>query len=97
MWCELREKKEKKEYKIPCCVAGATQATQQILRVTIGGIIVGLFMLNSIFEKIASLNLSSDEQVQRNLLRQVRTYNYLPRPVGDAYAEAIMKKYRKGV
>lgn len=91
MWCELTEKKE---YKIPCCAA---KARQQIRQMTIRGIIVGLFMLNSIFEKIAYLTHSSDEQVQRNLLRQVRIYNYLPRPAGDAYAEAIMKKYRKGV
>ena len=91
MWCELTEKKVSGK---PCCAA---KATQQIRQVTIRGIIVGLFMVNSIFEKIASLNLSSDEQVQRNLLRQVRIYNYLPRPAGDAYAEAIMKKYRKGV
>jgi hypothetical protein len=85
---------EKKKYEKPCCAA---DAMQRIRKVNVGGITVGLAMLDCIFEEVASLDLSTDEQLQRELLRQVKIYNYVPRQAEDAYGEAILREYRKGV
>lgn len=91
MWCELTKKEA---YKKPCC---ASDAMQRIRKVDVGGITVGLSMLDCIFEEVASLDLSTDEQLQRELLRQVKIYNYVPRQAEDVYAEAILREYRKGM
>ncbi len=78
----------------PCCAA---EALRRIRRVNVDGIIVGLAMLDAIFEEVASLGLSAEEPLKKELLRQTKIYNYIPRQAEDAYAEALLREYRKGV
>jgi hypothetical protein len=90
MWCSVTEKK----YTIPCCTA---EAMRRIRQVNVDGITVGLSMLDAIFAEVASLDLSTDEKIKNELLRQVKIYNYVPRQAEEAYGEAVLKEYRKGV
>lgn len=85
---------EKKKYEKPCCAA---EAMRRIRQVNVDGITVGLAMLDCIFTEVAALDLSTDEKIKAELLRQVKIYNYVPRQAEDAYAGAILKEYRKGV
>jgi len=91
MWCKLTERTTENK---PCCAA---EALRRIRRVNVGGITVGLAMLDAIFEEVASLDLPAEEPLKRELLRRAKIYNYIPRQAEDAYAEALLREYRKGV
>jgi L-fucose isomerase-like protein len=88
MWCELTEKMSEK----PCCAA---EAMRGIRRVDVGGISVGLAMLDAIFAEVASLGLTTEEVQKKELLRLVKIYNYVPPQAEDAYAEALLKEFMK--
>lgn len=78
----------------PCC---ATEALRRIRRVNVGGITFGLAMLDAISEEVASLGISAEDPLKNELLRRAKIYNYIPRQAEDAYAEALLREYRKGV
>lgn len=80
------------DFKEPCCAA---EAMRRIRRVNVGGVTVGLSMLDTVFEEVATLKLFSDDQLQKELLRRVKIYNYVPSVAENDYAEAIIKEYRK--
>ncbi|MBN1195722.1 MAG: hypothetical protein JXA08_10370 [Methanomicrobiaceae archaeon] len=85
---------EKHAFEKPCCAA---EALRRIRQVNVGGITVGLAMLDAIFEEVASLDLSAEEPLKNELLRQTKIYNCIPRQAEDAYAKALLREYRKGV
>lgn len=91
MWCELTEKKA---YKKPCCAA---EAMRRVRQVNVGRVTVGLAMLDCIFEEVASLDLSSDNQIAEELLRQVKIYNYVPASAKKTYAQTLLDEYKKVV
>lgn len=78
---------------IPCCAA---DAMQEIRTVDVDGVSVGLAMLDAIFEEVDTLIPLPDDRLKQELLKRVRIYNYIPRNVEDAYAEAILNEYKKG-
>ncbi|MDG6258137.1 MAG: hypothetical protein QCH35_11155 [Methanomicrobiaceae archaeon] len=50
----------------PCCAA---EAPWRIRRVNVDGITIGLAMLDAIFAEMASLDLSAEEPLKKELLR----------------------------
>lgn len=70
---------------------------QRIRRVNVGEITIGVAMLDAIFEEVASLGISADEPLKKELLRRAKIYNYIPRQAENAYAKALLREYVKGV
>lgn len=77
---------------IPCCAA---DTMRKIRQVSVGETVVGLSMLEQIFKEVADSGLSQDSDVRRELIRQVKIYNYVPKPAETAYADAVLNEYLK--
>lgn len=88
----MKGDKEKMKRHIPCCAADAMRRVRQI---SVGGNVVGLSMLEEIFEEVADAGLSQDADIRRELIRQVKIYNYVPAPAEATYADAIFAEYQK--
>lgn len=78
----------------PCCAA---EAMRRVRRISVGNIVVGLSMLEQIFEEVEGAGLPSDSAVRSELLRQVKIYNYVPGPAEEAYADALFEEYQKDI
>ncbi|NYT06104.1 MAG: hypothetical protein GKC04_07025 [Methanomicrobiales archaeon] len=78
----------------PCCAA---EALRRIRRVDVGGVVVGLAMLDAVFEEVAALGLSAEDPLKKELLRRVKIYNYIPPQAEEAYAKTLLREYRKEV
>ncbi|KAF1073405.1 hypothetical protein [Methanogenium sp. MK-MG] len=76
----------------PCCAA---EAMRRIRQISVGDTVVGLSMLEQIFEDVAGLDLIQDTDIRRELIRQVKVYNYVPAPAEKAYADAVFAEYQK--
>ncbi|WAI00200.1 hypothetical protein [Methanogenium organophilum] len=75
----------------PCCEA---EAMRRIRQISVGDTVVGLSMLEQIFEDVAGADLSPDTIIRSELLRQVKIYNYVPKPAEEAYADAVFAEYQ---
>ncbi len=76
----------------PCCAA---EATRRIRQISVGGTTVGLSMLEEIFEDVAGADLSRDTDIRRELIRQVKVYNYVSTPAEEIYADAVFAEYQQ--
>ena len=83
---------EKKTVKIPCCVADAIWRVGQI---EVAGRAVGIADLREILGEVRVLDLATGAEIRAELLRRVREANYIPRGLDDAYADALLSKYRE--
>jgi hypothetical protein len=83
---------ERKTDTIPCCAA---DAVAKIRKVEVGGFTVGLAMLDAVFEEVAALGSLPDDELKTELLQRVKIYNYITRGAMEAYADAILREYRK--
>ena len=79
---------------IPCCAADALRRIRQI---NINGIMTGITMLDESIAAVKEQNSESDAAIREALLKKIRIYNYVPRGVEEAYAQAMMEEYRKSV
>ena len=77
---------------IPCCAADALAT---IRKVEVDGFTVGLAMLDAVFEEVAALGPLPDDELKTELLQRVKIYNYITRGAMEAYADAILREYRK--
>ena len=77
---------------IPCCAA---DAMRRIRQVSVGGTVVGLSMLEQIFKDVADTGLSQERDIRSELIRQVKIYNYVPKPAEKAYTDAVFEEYQK--
>ncbi len=77
--------------KIPCCQLDVARRVKQI---EIDGTKVGISHLDKIFEDITKLSLKTDKQIKKELLTQVKIYNYIPQSAESAYMEAIFEVYK---
>lgn len=68
---------------------------QKIRQISVGDSVVGLSMLEQIFEYVADAGHSQDADIRRELIRQVKIYNYVPAPAEATYADAIFAEYQK--
>lgn len=82
----------KKPYTIPCCAA---EAMRRVRRIDVGGVAVGLSMLDCIFADVQEMALSNDHAVCEELMKRVRIYNYIPPSAADLYVDAVSALYEK--
>lgn len=74
---------------IPPCAA---DALQRIRQVEIGGVVVGISMLDRILEEVAAMNIQDIRELGFELMSRVKVYNYVPPRVEDQYRVAILKE-----
>ena len=78
----------------PCCAA---EALRRIRQVEVGGITVGLAMLDDILDEVRGLHLASKDAIAEELMKRVRVYNYIPPAVTEKYRLALLREYEKKV
>ena len=78
--------------KQPCCAADALWRIRQI---RVNGVMTGLNGLDESIAAVRAMNLESERAIREALLEKVRAANYIPPPVEEAYAAALMDEYRK--
>jgi hypothetical protein len=83
---------EKKSANIPCCVADAMWRVGQI---EVAGRTVGIANLGEILGEVRDLDLATEAEIRAELVRRVRESNFIPRGMDDAYADAVLSKYRE--
>lgn len=76
----------------PCCAADALWRIRQI---KVNGVMTGINGLNESIAAVRAMNLGSEKAIRAALLENVRSGNYIPLPVEEAYAAALMEEYRK--
>ncbi|MCP1714265.1 hypothetical protein J2T58_000092 [Methanocalculus alkaliphilus] len=80
--------------KKPCSPADALRRIRQI---DIGGIGVGLVLLDEIINKVLMMNLKSDDRIAEELMKQTKIFNYIPPSAEEEYRTALMREYRHKV
>lgn len=76
----------------PCCAA---EALRRIVQVNVGGIVVGISMLNHTIAEVRVMNLSGEKGEGDELLKRVKIYNYIPASAEEKYRIALLHEYRK--
>lgn len=76
----------------PCCAA---EALRRIRQVDVGGITVGLAMLDDIIDEVQGLSLASKDAIVNELIRRVKVYNYIPPSAEENYRKALLREYEK--
>lgn len=66
---------------------------RRVRQIAVGGTVGGLSMLDEIFEEISAAGLRDDRTIRSELLRQVKIYNYVPKPAEEIYADAVFAEY----
>jgi hypothetical protein len=85
---------ETKKQEKPCCAA---EAMRRIRRIDVGGIAVGLAMLDDILAGVGDLGLSGEDAIGDELVRQAKIYNYIPKEAEPLYRAALLAEYRNEV
>ncbi|MDI9632609.1 MAG: hypothetical protein QXL43_00845 [Methanolinea sp.] len=81
-----------RETEKPCCAA---EALRRIRQVDVGGITVGLAMLDEIIDEVRGLQLSSRDAIADALVKRVKIYNYVPASAEEKYREALCREYER--
>ncbi|MDD1705476.1 MAG: hypothetical protein LUQ12_00380 [Methanoregulaceae archaeon] len=76
----------------PCCTA---EALRRITRVDVGGVVVGIAMLDPILKEVEAMKRSGEREIGDELLKRVKMYNYIPPRAEEEYRTALMREYRK--
>lgn len=82
---------DKKMNTVPCCSA---DALQRIRRVNVGGTMIGIPMLDRVFDEVASLELTDDASIREALLTRAKVYCFIPPSASDLYADALLEKFK---
>jgi len=85
---------ETKKREKPCCAA---EALRRVRRIEVGGVVVGLAMLDDILADTVALALSGDGAIGDELIKQVKIYNYIPKEVEPLYRAALLREYQNEV
>lgn len=75
---------------IPCCAA---EAMRRIKQIDVDGVTAGLAMPEDICRKVSEMKISGSERIADELMREIKTYNYVPEPAYEKYRYAVMKEY----
>lgn len=75
-----------------CCAADALRKIKQI---TIGGTLIGISNLDGIFKIVSKMGFQENAQLKKELLKQVKIYNYVSPAAENDYADAIYAEYTK--
>lgn len=79
---------------IPCCAA---EALRRIKQVNVGGVVVGLSMLDNVIADVEALGLTSEPRLREELVKRTKIYNYIPKSAETMYGEALLSVYRNEV
>jgi hypothetical protein len=77
---------------LPPCAADALRKVRQVM---IDGHPIGIMKLDECIATVRAERLTSDEEIQAALVKAVKAYNYIPRPVEAEYARVFLEEYRK--
>lgn len=76
----------------PCCVA---EAMRRIRQIEVGGIVVGLAMLDDAIDEVREMHLAGADAIANELLKKVKIYNYVPGAAEETYRAALLREYEK--
>ncbi|OPZ43861.1 MAG: hypothetical protein BWY93_00937 [Euryarchaeota archaeon ADurb.BinA087] len=76
----------------PCCAA---DALRRIRQVDVGGIVVGISMLDHILPEVREMELPDEKEIGRELLKRVKIYNYIPASAEEKYRIALLEEFLK--
>jgi len=66
-------------------------------QIEVGGIAVGLAMLDDAIDEVREMHLAGADAVADELLKKIKIYNYVPRTAEAAYRTALLGEYEKKV
>lgn len=75
-----------------CCEA---EALWRIRQLDVGGIVVGISMLDDVVAEVKAMNLSGEKRIGDELLTKVKIYNYIPASAEEQYRIALLHEYQK--
>lgn len=76
----------------PCCAA---EALRRIRQIPINGIMTGITMLDESIADVREQNPGNDAAIREALMKKIKIYNYIPKGVEEAYAQALMEEIKK--
>ncbi|HOI12961.1 MAG TPA: hypothetical protein PLG75_03850, partial [Methanoculleus sp.] len=76
---------ETKKREKPCCAA---EAMRRIRRIEVGGVVVGLAMLDDAFQDVIDRGIAGETAIGDELVRQIKIYNYIPKEAEPLYRAA---------
>ena len=76
----------------PCCAAAAAA---QLHYLVVGGHRIAITQLDEILENADDAVSGGESAVRKELIRQVKVYNYVPPPAEKEYEEALYLEYKK--
>jgi len=85
---------ETKKREKPCCAA---EAMRRIRRIEVGGVVVGLAMLDDILEDVIDRGIAGVAAIGDELVRQIKIYNYIPKEAEPLYRAALLLAYQNEV
>jgi len=77
----------------PCCPAAAARMVKKLTLPD--GSQVGIVNLENILNEVANLKLADNEAIKKELLKRVKTYNYVPPAADNEYSEALFNDYTR--
>lgn len=77
--------------KVPCC---QLDAARKVKRLYIKGIPVGISKLDHIIDYVSSLGLENEDEIKKELITQMKLYNYIPAEAEKDYGEAAFQFYK---
>jgi len=85
---------ETKKREKPCCAA---EAMRRIRRIEVGGVVVGLAMLDDAFQDVTDSGITDVTAIGDELIRQIKIYNYIPKEAEPLYRAALLLAYQNEV
>ncbi|MCK9278609.1 MAG: hypothetical protein M0P22_11030 [Methanoculleus sp.] len=85
---------ETKKREKPCCAA---ETLRRIRRIEVGGVVVGLAMLDDVFQDVIERGITGVTAIGDELIRQVKIYNYIPKEAEPLYRAALLLAYQNEV
>lgn len=76
----------------PCCAA---EALRRIRQIPVNGIMTGITMLDESIADVREQNPGNDAAIREALMKKIKIYNYIPKGVEEAYAQALMEEIKK--
>ena len=76
-----------------CCEAAAARATKQLTLPD--GFQVGIINMDTILREVAELNLTDTETLKMELLKRVKTYDYVASGAEYDYSVVLFRAYRR--
>ncbi len=69
----------------------------RIRQIEIGGIVVGLEMLDDVIDEVKGMNMGGTNAIGDELMKRIKIYNYVPQAAEAAYRTALLREYENKV